>query len=271
MDILKSSLYHFLFVLIFFYLEDQKKINAQYLKQIESKITEKVKTHEVQFKNDLRQKIMSMGFDTTKTMEVLDYIFDYPPTCLTHEDFIKEKRIKYNIPNYERCSAIMTDDDKQCSRRRMTNSLYCGIHHKIHANVEKMDVENDIQDDGEKEKEDTEKNTGKEEENQEKNTGKNTGKDEMKDEGDQNVFYPTQNRSIRKGQTVELCRLTVEEYRIKGILMLLDKEYGNVFVPNIKELASVSPYLHSNSDLQENHIKLGDEIIKPLQKIGIIA
>ena len=97
---------------------------------MEKRVNKKIEIHYREFKDNIRNKVSSLDFnDTTKTNELLEYIYDYEKLQLLKDDFIKRKRVKNSIPSLNRCSAKRCNGE-QCTRRRKDKSEFCGTHIK---------------------------------------------------------------------------------------------------------------------------------------------
>ena len=83
------------------------------------------------FKDKLREKTAELNISSEDNANLLGYIYDYDRFTLTKEDFTKRKRVKNSISSSERCSAKRACSE-QCTRRRKTDSEYCGTHMKEH-------------------------------------------------------------------------------------------------------------------------------------------
>lgn len=97
---------------------------------MEKRLNKKIENYVVSFKDDTRQKIISLDFENKqKINELLEYIYDYDRLILSKEDFIKRKRIKNTIPTSNRCNAKRANGE-QCTRRRKKDCEFCGTHSK---------------------------------------------------------------------------------------------------------------------------------------------
>lgn len=89
--------------------------------------------------NDFKQNIQSwindnniriMINDENQKNEFIQYMIDFPALELTTQDFQRRKRIKNNIPDYNRCIALKCNGER-CSRRQKNNDTnFCGTHIK---------------------------------------------------------------------------------------------------------------------------------------------
>ena len=65
-------------------------------------------------------------------MNIIQSIYDYEPIIIKEIDYIKRKRVRNQVPLYERCNAKRANLE-QCSRRKIKEphgSDYCGTHIK---------------------------------------------------------------------------------------------------------------------------------------------
>jgi len=96
---------------------------------MERRINLKIETYITDFKDNIRDKAQKLGMNNENTNHLLEYIYDYDRLCFTKDDFLKRKRVKNVVPNYDRCSAKRANGE-QCTRRKKTTDLYCGTHLK---------------------------------------------------------------------------------------------------------------------------------------------
>ena len=95
---------------------------------MESRINDKVKQHQIDFKNALAAKL---GQDPSYSkQELLQFIFDYELLTLEKADFAKRTRVKNVVPLHERCTARRAEGGEQCTRKRREGCLFCGTHVK---------------------------------------------------------------------------------------------------------------------------------------------
>lgn len=101
---------------------------------MERRITNKVETHQVAFKEAIRswfqenECVVSQNESET-TSEFLKFVFDYDALAFTKEDFQKRKRVKNVVSHFERCTAKRANGE-QCTRRKKDGSCFCGTHAK---------------------------------------------------------------------------------------------------------------------------------------------
>lgn len=103
---------------------------------MEKRIIKKVQTHEVSFKNSIKNwfmenncKVITNDYNVDTTSEFLQYMFDCDGIGFNKDDFLKRKRIKNIVPQYERCIANRANGE-QCTRRKKNEECYCGTHAK---------------------------------------------------------------------------------------------------------------------------------------------
>jgi tRNA(Met) C34 N-acetyltransferase TmcA len=102
---------------------------------MEKNIRSKIQDHNKDFKENLTQWLHSMNAtiqvgDEVKTNEFLQYMSDFPDLELDKIDFQKRKRIKNNVPDYNRCIALKCNGER-CSRKQKNESVsFCGTHLK---------------------------------------------------------------------------------------------------------------------------------------------
>lgn len=97
---------------------------------MEKRVNTLIQKYVSSLKDDLRNKIVELGFDTTKPVnELIEYLYEYDRLVLKKDDFIKRKRVQNSIPLNNRCSAKRANGE-QCTRRRKTDCEFCGTHYK---------------------------------------------------------------------------------------------------------------------------------------------
>tara|TARA_Y100000992_G_C21273021_1_gene498050 strand:- start:995 stop:1495 length:501 start_codon:yes stop_codon:yes gene_type:complete len=96
---------------------------------MEKRISKKIETYVTKFKDDIRDKLLSLNVDNKEVVGAIEYIYEYPRLVVSKEDLVKRKRIKNSIPGVNRCSAKRADGD-QCTRRRKDGCEFCGTHVK---------------------------------------------------------------------------------------------------------------------------------------------
>ena len=102
---------------------------------MERRITKKVEEHQHNFKNSIKQYIednkcyVKSDENDTNSSSFLKFVFDFENFNLSKDDFKKRKRVKNQVPQYERCSAKRANCE-QCTRRKKQTSDFCGTHVK---------------------------------------------------------------------------------------------------------------------------------------------
>ena len=97
---------------------------------MDKRANSKIETYLLKFKDDIRDKIISIGFeDKSKMGELVEFVYEYERLNLSRDDFSKQKRYKNDIPSNLRCIAKRANNE-QCTRRRKTDSEFCGTHCK---------------------------------------------------------------------------------------------------------------------------------------------
>lgn len=121
---------------------------------MEKRINKKVEQYIIQFKDDIRNKINELDAsvisppaslllspeqsssdksrnidEKSKISQLIEYVYEYEKLVFTKDDFVKRKRLKNTIPNMNRCSAKLANNE-QCTRRRKPDCEYCGTHYK---------------------------------------------------------------------------------------------------------------------------------------------
>lgn len=97
---------------------------------MERKLNKIIESYVIEFKNDIRDKIVSLTFDQSdKVNELLEHVYEYNRLHLTKTDLLKPKRIKNQIPLANRCNALRANCE-QCTRRKKQNNEFCGTHSK---------------------------------------------------------------------------------------------------------------------------------------------
>lgn len=83
-----------------------------------------------QFINEMKDKIIKeLNKDNFNSQNIVTFIDNYPSIQFNKEDFIKRKRIKNIVPNYDRCVAKRANGE-QCTRRNKSGEQFCGTHIK---------------------------------------------------------------------------------------------------------------------------------------------
>ena len=102
---------------------------------MEGRVNKKVNDHQYNFKTDIQDYLKKNDLsiknrdDQELTNDFLKFIFDNGNINFSKEDFKKRKRVKNQVPQYERCIACRANG-QQCTRRRKNDFMYCGTHVK---------------------------------------------------------------------------------------------------------------------------------------------
>lgn len=97
---------------------------------MEKRLNKKTETFITTFKDNIREKATQLGLSNDiKSIQLLQYIYDYERLSFNKEDFQKRKRVKNFVPIYDRCCAKRATSE-QCTRRKKEGSEYCGTHMK---------------------------------------------------------------------------------------------------------------------------------------------
>jgi hypothetical protein len=97
---------------------------------MEKRLNKKAEVYITTFKESIREKATQMGLNTdVKTIQLLQYIYDYDRLSFNKDDFQKRKRVKNFVPVYDRCCAKRASNE-QCTRRKKDGSEFCGTHVK---------------------------------------------------------------------------------------------------------------------------------------------
>jgi hypothetical protein len=120
---------------------------------MEKRINKLVESYLTTFKDRIREQAIQLGLTTqdninnssyvNKSIQLIQYIYDYERLVLNKDDFSKRKRVKNVVPFNDRCCAKRATNE-QCTRRKKEGSCYCGTHLKgtPHGIV---DLQNDTQ------------------------------------------------------------------------------------------------------------------------------
>lgn len=127
---------------------------------MEKNIKNKLLEYETNFKNNIQKWLQdnqasihtdSLLNNTQKdcTNDFIQYVNDFPSLELTQQDFQKRKRIKNNVPDYNRCIAMKCNGERCSRKQKDKNSQFCGTHmkgspHGTIANSEKVEKKTQI-------------------------------------------------------------------------------------------------------------------------------
>lgn len=102
---------------------------------MERNIRSKIDNYINDFKNNLQTwinennaEICINGID--KQNEFLQYMLDFPNLELEKQDFQKRKRVKNNVPDYNRCIALKCNSERCSRKQKHENTNFCGTHMK---------------------------------------------------------------------------------------------------------------------------------------------
>ena len=96
---------------------------------MDRRVNKRIDTYFSTFKDNIRDKTSELGIKHDQLNYLLQYIYDYDRLTLQKEDFMKRKRVKNVVPFFDRCCANRANSE-QCTRRKKTDSEYCGTHMK---------------------------------------------------------------------------------------------------------------------------------------------
>jgi hypothetical protein len=97
---------------------------------MDKKINKKLEAYISGFKADIRTKADELGItNSPEVSRLLTYVYEYNRLTFGKEDFMKRKRNKTGINVRERCTAKRCNGE-QCTRRKKTDSDFCGTHIK---------------------------------------------------------------------------------------------------------------------------------------------
>ena len=82
---------------------------------MERRLTKKCEDHLTDFKTSIKDWFQENNSNISGNM--------------TTSDFLKRKRLKTHVPQYERCCANRANNE-QCTRRKQSGCEYCGTHQK---------------------------------------------------------------------------------------------------------------------------------------------
>jgi len=103
---------------------------------MEKNIRAKIDSYECDFKDNLKQWLIDndayiiCGNTTDRTNEFIQHLSDFPRLELTVQDFQKRKRIKNNVPDYNRCIAMKCNGERCSRKQKGEGSQFCGTHIK---------------------------------------------------------------------------------------------------------------------------------------------
>ena len=102
---------------------------------MEKNIRQKVNEHMEKMKKSIQTWIeqndasIQVG-QVNRTNDFVQFMIDFPNIELSKEDFQKRKRLKNNVPDFNRCVALKCNGER-CSRRQKHEGVqFCGTHMK---------------------------------------------------------------------------------------------------------------------------------------------
>lgn len=98
-------------------------------RNIKQKIDEFSQGFKANIREWLKENVVRDPEGKDITHEYLQYIYDYETLTLETNDFVKRKRIKNQIPNYDRCCALRINNER-CTRKKKKDCVFCGTHKK---------------------------------------------------------------------------------------------------------------------------------------------
>jgi hypothetical protein len=101
---------------------------------MEKRISKRIEQYQLDFKNAIKSYLDKNGCRVSNekediTSDFLKFVFDFENMTLSKDDFRKRKRVKNQVPHYERCTARRANGE-QCTRRRKDSACFCGTHIK---------------------------------------------------------------------------------------------------------------------------------------------
>lgn len=103
---------------------------------MDRRITKKVEDHQLEFKNAIKSfledndcQVKCVNNDQVNNSSFLKFVYDFENFNLSKDDFKKRKRVKNQVPQFERCNAKRANCE-QCTRRKKDDSNFCGTHIK---------------------------------------------------------------------------------------------------------------------------------------------
>ena len=115
------------------------------MERIQKNINRKITSFLIQFKDDIKEKIQTLGLPEQKKEDLLKFMYDYNRFEINKMDLQKRKRIKNTVPIFERCRGKRACGQQSTRRKKHPHQL-CGTHIKgtphgmieISDNVEQM-------------------------------------------------------------------------------------------------------------------------------------
>jgi hypothetical protein len=116
---------------------------------MEKNIRTKIVDHNQAFKLNLQEWIQNSGATISicgcdRTHDFIQYLNDFPDLELEKDDFQKRKRVKNNVPDYNRCIALKCNGERCSRKQKDEDSCFCGTHMKG-ANYETIEQSQPLQ------------------------------------------------------------------------------------------------------------------------------
>ena len=97
---------------------------------MEKRICKKIDNHMDEFKGAIKVWVEDEEkIPHSVKSDFLKFIYDFDVLSLDKDDFMKRKRVKSVVPQYERCNAKRANGE-QCTRKRKLDLCFCGTHEK---------------------------------------------------------------------------------------------------------------------------------------------
>lgn len=97
---------------------------------MEKRIGKKIDNHMDEFKGAIKNWVEDEEkIPHSVKSDFLKFIYDFDVLSLDKDDFMKRKRVKSVVPQYERCNAKRANGE-QCTRKRKHDLCFCGTHEK---------------------------------------------------------------------------------------------------------------------------------------------
>lgn len=102
---------------------------------MEKNIRTKIVDHNQAFKLNLQEWLQKSGATISicgcdRTHDFIQYLNDFPDLELEKDDFQKRKRVKNNVPDYNRCIALKCNGERCSRKQKDDDSCFCGTHMK---------------------------------------------------------------------------------------------------------------------------------------------
>ena len=96
---------------------------------MERRINKRIESYISTFKDNIRDKVTTIGITPEHSNPLLQYIYDYERLAIGKDDLLKRKRVKNVVPFFDRCCAKRANGE-QCTRKRKDGCEFCGTHAK---------------------------------------------------------------------------------------------------------------------------------------------